>query len=408
MKYIFWNVRGLANTPSRLALQRLISQNNPDFVFISEPWMDFNDVPSRWLLNLNVKLFAVNNRVNLLPNIWCLCKNNLNLVLLASDSQQVSFSLIEEGKSFTCSVVYASTIYFTRRQLWNSLSMLQNQFALPWSFIGDFNYILGAHEHRGRTNPARGPIQDFQSWTDNNSLIHLHTRGAEFTWSSGRGGGRCTDRRLDRVVCNQAWIDLCCSLSITTLIKHTSDHFPILMDFKLLETSSFASQFKFMRMWSMHQDCRQIVQECWNTTVVRCPMFVLNRKLKILKERLKIWNKESFGNVHEFVTSAEQKLQLIQAQIQTNGNSDALLLEEKEAHKVLEEALNRQECFWQEKAKLNWHLEGDRNTKYFHRIAKIKTSTKTLTSLHDGDQILTDQTLISNHICRESHPHSHL
>jgi hypothetical protein len=122
------------------------------------------------------------------------------------------------------------------------------------------------------------------------------------------------------------------------------------------------------------------------------------QKAEDVKRKIGGWNKESFGNVHEAVNHAEQKLQQIQDLIQMNGNSDALLLEEKEAHKGLDVALNRQECFWQEKAKLNWHLQGDRNTKYFHRIANIKTSTKTITSLQDGEHVITDQAQISNHI----------
>jgi hypothetical protein len=80
------------------------------------------------------------------------------------------------------------------------------------------------------------------------------------------------------------------------------------------------------------------------------------------------------------------------------GPSDVLLADEKIAHTVLEEALCRQEAFWQEKAKLNWHLEGDRNTKYFHRLAKIKSSTKAITSLQDGELVLTEQNQISEHI----------
>jgi hypothetical protein len=75
-----------------------------------------------------------------------------------------------------------------------------------------------------------------------------------------------------------------------------------------------------------------------------------------------------------------------------------LLSEELDAHKRLEDALNKQECFWQEKAHLNWHLEGDRNTKYFHRLAKIKSTTKTITTLCDGELVLTDQDQISEHI----------
>ncbi|MCH80179.1 ribonuclease H protein [Trifolium medium] len=127
-------------------------------------------------------------------------------------------------------------------------------------------------------------------------------------------------------------------------------------------------------------------------------MDVLNQKLKLLKSKLKLWNKESFGNIHEAVTSAEHYLHDIQAQIQLLGHSDSLLLEEKRASAVVEEALNRQEVFWQEKAKINWHLNGDRNTKYFHKLAKIKSSTKVITTLQDGDNVLTEPSHIADHI----------
>lgn len=69
MKYIYWNVIGLANPPSRLALQILISLHNLDFVFISEPWMDFEQFPERWITSLQLKMFALNNRPNRLSNI---------------------------------------------------------------------------------------------------------------------------------------------------------------------------------------------------------------------------------------------------------------------------------------------------------------------------------------------------
>ncbi|GAU35943.1 hypothetical protein TSUD_394910 [Trifolium subterraneum] len=262
---------------------------------------------------------------------------------------------------------------------------------------GDFNVILGAHEYRGSFSPARLPMEEFISWTDSSHIFHLPTRGAEFTWANGRGGSRHTGKRLDRAVCNQAWLDLCCVSSVSTLIKQKSDHFPLLLDFQLT-TTTFVSNFKFMRMWANHQDCRNIIADCWNSDIVGCPMFILSHKLKLLKDKLKIWNKESFGNVHDHVNTAAQNLQHIQDQIQQNGHSDALLAEEKVASNAYEEALNRQEIFWQEKAKLNWHLEGDRNTKYFHRLAKIKTSTKTITSLQDGEHVLLDQNQISDHI----------
>jgi hypothetical protein len=113
-------------------------------------------------------------------------------------------------------------------------------------------------------------------------------------------------------------------------------------------------------------------------------MFVLSEKLKSLKAKLKTWNKDCFGNVNELVVSAELQLHQIQMQIQQHGHNDLLLHDEKIASSLLEDALSKQEAFWQEKARLNWHLEGDRNTKYFHRLAKIKASTKHITSLQVG------------------------
>jgi len=60
--------------------------------------------------------------------------------------------------------------------------------------------------------------------------------------------------------------------------------------------------------------------------------------------------------------------------------------------------LNREEVFWKERANLNWHLEGDRNTIFFHKIAKIKSTSKLITSLQNGEQVLVNPTEISNHV----------
>ncbi|KAK2456861.1 hypothetical protein QL285_004189 [Trifolium repens] len=140
-------------------------------------------------------------------------------------------------------------------------------------------------------------MEDFQKWTDDFNLIHLPTNGAEFTWDNGRGGLRHTERRLDRVICNQAWLDLCTTLNVSTLTKHKSDHFPNLLDFNL-NLLTFASQFKFLRMWSSHPDCESLIKDCWNVEILGCAMFILSKKLKIVKEKLKCWNKSTFGNVH--------------------------------------------------------------------------------------------------------------
>lgn len=63
----------------------------------------------------------------------------------------------------------------------------------------------------------------------------------------------------------------------------------------------------------------------------------------------------------------------MQARIQGEGFSDMLRTEEKFCMSLFDEAMHKDHLFWKEKPKVNWHLEGDRNTKYFHIISTIKT-----------------------------------
>jgi len=397
MKILFWNVRGIANSPSKLALKRLLKHNKPNFLFIVESWISYDTFPQRWLARLGLKLFAVNNRNNIIPNLWCICSSNINPSVISNTDQQIPFLLGDQGKNFCVSAIYPSTKYLHRRKLWQTLNILQTQYKLPWCFIGDYNTITGAHEYRGSHNPARLPIEDFNNWSDSNHLIHIPTRGSYFTWANGRKGSNFTEKRLDRSICNNDWIDMCSSVSCTTLTKQKSNHYPILLEFHIQEIK-FASQFKFMQMWSLHPDCSALISEVWNTTVVGCPMYILNRKLKLLKEKLKEWNKNTFGNVTDNVKVAEDLLNHIQGQLAALGPSDVLLDQEREAQISLEHALKVEEVFWQDKARVKWHAEGDKNTRYFHRLAKIKNTTKLITSLIIDNTTINDQDQIADHV----------
>lgn len=73
MKVLFWNIRGIGNHDSRLVLKKLLALHKPDFLFIAEPWISFDALPVAFFSNFHFKLFAVNNRNQLLPNLWCLC-----------------------------------------------------------------------------------------------------------------------------------------------------------------------------------------------------------------------------------------------------------------------------------------------------------------------------------------------
>jgi len=127
-------------------------------------------------------------------------------------------------------------------------------------------------------------------------------------------------------------------------------------------------------------------------------MFILSQKLKMLKEAVKLWNKNTFGDVQSQVILAYKDLDEIQLKIDTNGCTDILLDQEKNAQLNLENALNQEEIFWHEKSKVKWHCEGNRNTTYFHRIAKIINVSSLITTMRNGDITFNDPELISAHV----------
>jgi hypothetical protein len=95
-----------------------------------------------------------------------------------------------------------------------------------------------------------------------------------------------------------------------------------------------------------------------------------------LKDELKIWNKNIFGNIHNQVSNAVNKLNDIQQRIQVDGYTDSLFSQENLAKTELETVLNMEEAYWHEKARVKWHCDGDRNTAFFTELQKSNKLTK--------------------------------
>lgn len=53
-------------------------------------------------------------------------------------------------------------------------------------------------------------------------------------------------------------------------------------------------------------------------------MFILDQKLKLLKNMLNIWNKTIFGNVNDKAPEARKNLKSIHSEIERLGYSDTL------------------------------------------------------------------------------------
>lgn len=147
MKCIYWNIRGVGNLETQIHLFHMIKIHKPDFLFLAEPMIEFNSFPSWFWNRLNLHNHVINN-TNSTPTIWCLWNKQYNLTILLNTAQCIAFTFMVESTSFYITVVYASTFYIKRRELWCDLSRLLSENPGPWLFVGDFNSILGAQDRK--------------------------------------------------------------------------------------------------------------------------------------------------------------------------------------------------------------------------------------------------------------------
>lgn len=86
--------------------------------------------------------------------------------------------------------------------------------------------------------------------------------------------------------------------------------------------------------------------------------------------------------MHVREREAVTKLNEIQQSDEQNGDRQV------QAHLELDSALLAEGEFWRSEARIKWHCDGNWNTTYFHKIAKVKRGTQHIACLHKGERKL--------------------
>ncbi|KAK8972435.1 hypothetical protein V6N11_018623 [Hibiscus sabdariffa] len=83
------------------------------------------------------------------------------------------------------------------------------------------------------------------------------------------------------------------------------------------------------------------------------------------------WNKESFGHIGRRKHSLMAHIQCTE---QVNGFSPISQLKDSEENlkQELDDVLKQEETMWYQRFRSQWIMDGDRNTKYYHRATKAR------------------------------------
>jgi len=286
MRLLFWNIQGIGNNETQIYLLNMVRYYRPFLLFLAQPMVSFSSVPIWVWHNVQLNNHTINIRENNIPNLSDASKSHLAPIILLRCEQCIVLSCVSDNTIVYVASIYAHTNYVNRKALWEELSVLLSTYSRPWLLLGDFNSILGAHEkYRGRA-PLNASCSDFTHWSNFNSLIHLDTKGARYTWSNNKYASSFIAQRLDTEICNEAMLDSFYAVSCNTLLRSHSDHFPIIVNIHKTPPVETVPRLKFFKVWTSSLSFQDLVSSSWKVAITGSPMYVLKHKLKHLKPLL--------------------------------------------------------------------------------------------------------------------------
>ena len=176
-----------------------------------------------------------------------------------------------------------------------------------------------------------------------------------------------------------------------------SDHYPIMLVYGCFHQGR--RPFRFENMWLKVDDFVELVKSWWDSYQVKgFPSFILANKLKALKSDLRRLNVEVFGNV----IMKKNALMLELHGLDYEEENRSLSAEEKIRKEIvcadLEKMILMEEISLRQKSRVLWLKEGDKNSKFFHRIANSNRNRNSIGQLYVDGAVSTNQEAIQEHI----------
>ncbi|KAA3456600.1 reverse transcriptase [Gossypium australe] len=156
----------------------------------------------------------------------------------------------------------------------------------------------------------------------------------------------------------------------------------------LPETNIRERKFHFEAWWTMEESLEKVIRESWEATEG-----TLLEKLGKLQLCLQDWSRTISRNKEGLKRKLMKELEAL-AEGERDDDILAKLIDTK-IHLNLE--IDKDEMYWEQRARQNWLKLGDKNTSYFHRCALTRRQTNTISKLvtEEGIEIEEESEILS-------------
>ncbi|KAL4362736.1 hypothetical protein GQ457_04G010410 [Hibiscus cannabinus] len=341
-------------------LRMFVHQHDPDIVSLFEPRISGRKADQIIRRHGFLNSFRV-EASRFSGGIWLQWKDFISIDIMAISNQFIHTAYSDARSDFKCIItfVYASPNVRRCHVLWDQLEALNPGSDIPWVLGGDFNSIISSTERVGGSLRRSGVCRRFRDFILQLNLTDLGCEGPRFTWKRGN-----LQQRLDRCIVNDAWCNTWSLSSVFNLARLGSDHRPVLLRC-LPSTQRISRSFRYLAAWQTETSFNNLLKDVWN------PDESITVNIVNFHKAVQTWNVNVFGCIGKRKREILARIAGIERKLEYSM-SDRLIDLEHQLKCDLDLVLRQEESLWFQRSRCQWIQDGDRNTKYYHRVTKTR------------------------------------
>ena len=369
MNIISYNIRGLGRGVKWAAIRRMVRQEHVDMICIQETKRESVDkllCQSLWGdVGVSWELQPANNTAGGILCLWSEQTFKLQTKVVGSGFIFLRGEWVKEAQQISVLSIYSPCEIQSKRLLWDQIKQLKQSFLGDlWCILGDFNSIRDINERFGLCQRGSGinEIKEFNEWIEDLEMVEPPWMGRQFTWFRPNGTSRS---KLDRFLLSPEWLDRWPTTIQSTLPRNFSDHCPILLRSSSVDWGP--KPFRILDCWMLDKSFKDTVSKCWTSSqIAGWGGYALKEKIKSLKQALKKWNKDHFGDTFKRVKRFEEELNKLEEETSHRQLTTHEGMHLKHLQEALWTAAQTHESLLRQKARVRWLKQGDCNSRYFH------------------------------------------